>query len=82
MNFPLQEALIECQRRRDCTPDKLIEAMDGFHPSHEGHKLFADFIWQHLETKLPSWIGPVNPHNGDIRKYFKQTKFYYGFFNF
>jgi hypothetical protein len=32
MKFPLTEALQECARRRDCTPDKLIEAMDGFHP--------------------------------------------------
>eukprot|EP01080_Neovahlkampfia_damariscottae_P009038 gene9038-1135_t len=67
--FPLKEALEEAARR-GMSPHELIEPVDGFHPSHEGQKMFSEFIWKFLMEKHPDWVGDVNPHNAEILKRF------------
>jgi acyloxyacyl hydrolase len=65
VEFPLKEALEEA-RRRGLSPHILIEPVDGFHPSHDGHKMFAEFMWKYLVEKHGDWLGPVNPNNQNI----------------
>ena len=43
-----------------------IEPSDGFHPSQKGNELFAEQLWNFLESEFPAAIGPVNPHNNAI----------------
>jgi len=66
MDFPLKEA-VEDVRRRGLSPSVLIEEVDGFHPSHTGHKFFGEHLWKHLTTNYPHWIGPINPNNELIK---------------
>jgi acyloxyacyl hydrolase len=69
IDFPLEAALEE-SRRRGMSPHLLIEAVDGFHSSHEGHKMFAEFEWKYILEKHADWLGPVNPHNDAIKAKF------------
>lgn len=70
MEFPLKKMFDEwVASGKD--PADLIEAVDGFHPSHTTHRLIAKFVWNELTTKYPSFIGPVNPHNAEIAEKFK-----------
>jgi len=66
-NIGLRQTL-EDFRRRGISPHILIEEVDGFHPSHEGHKVAADHLWKLLESY--GWIGRVNPNNHLIRARF------------
>lgn len=50
--------------------EDLIERVDGFHPAQLGNELLSDAVWRHLETKFPSAIGDVNPHNDEIEALF------------
>lgn len=69
MPFPTQKLFDEwVAKGKD--PAELIEAVDGFHPSHEAHRQLAKMIWNELVTKYPSFIGPVNPYNAEIYKMF------------
>jgi acyloxyacyl hydrolase len=69
MDFPLEQALEEA-RRRGMSTHELIEPVDGFHPSHEGQKMFSEFIWKFLVENHRDWIGDVNPYNEEIIKRF------------
>jgi len=66
-NIGLRQTL-EDFRRRGISPHILIEEVDGFHPSHEGHKVAADHTWKLLESY--GWVGRVNPNNNLIRARF------------
>jgi len=50
---------------------QLIQPVDGFHPSQEAVALFTDIIWEQLKREAPDFIPPVNPHNNEIEKRFK-----------
>lgn len=49
---------------------RLIEASDGFHPSQTGNAVFAMDFFKFLEENHPEAIGPINPHNDEIRQMF------------
>jgi len=67
--FPLPEAL-EYAKKQGIPLAKLIEPMDGFHPSHLGHNIFAELIWEYLQNNLPHFIGPFNDNNSKIAQIF------------
>jgi len=67
--FPLQEA-IEIMKKQGKPLTLLIEVMDGFHPSHFGHQMFSDIIWEYLQNNLPHFIGPYNNNNTKIYEIF------------
>lgn len=69
MNFPLKKMFDEWVNAGG-DPAELIETVDGFHPSHTGHRLLAKAIWNELVAKYPSFVGPVNPRNAAIFKKF------------
>jgi acyloxyacyl hydrolase len=35
-----------------------------------GSQLWAQEVWSEMQTKWPNLIGPVNPHNDEIRRLF------------
>lgn len=47
---------------------ELIEPSDGFHPNQFGQALFAEYLWNALQTA--GVIPPANPHNDAIRARF------------
>jgi acyloxyacyl hydrolase len=65
MDFPMQKVL-QMWTSQGGDPAELIEAVDGFHPSHTFHRLMSKVVWEELMTKHPSFVGPVNPHNAEI----------------
>jgi acyloxyacyl hydrolase len=69
MDFPLQK-IWDMWVGQGGDPAELIEAVDGFHPSHTFHRLMAKVVWDELLTKYPSFVGPINPHNAEIIKLF------------
>lgn len=69
MDLPLQKIMDVWASQGGHLPD-LIEAVDGFHPSHAFHRLMSKMVWEELSTKYPSFIGPVNPYNAQIQKIF------------
>ena len=52
-------------------PWQLIESVDGFHINQYGHGVTADTLWSWLQTNKPDWLPPLNPHNADIERVFK-----------
>lgn len=69
MDFPLK-TVFDMWIAQGGDPADLIEAVDGFHPSHTAHRLMAKVLWKELVTNYPSFIGPVNPNNAEIIKKF------------
>jgi lysophospholipase L1-like esterase len=49
---------------------RMIEAADGFHPSQTGNAVFAQEFFKFLEQSHPDAIGPINPHNDEIKQMF------------
>jgi acyloxyacyl hydrolase len=49
----------------------LIESVDGFHINQYGHGITSDVLWSWLQKNKPNWLPPLNPHNADIEKVFK-----------
>jgi acyloxyacyl hydrolase len=48
----------------------LIEPVDGFHPSQAGNMILSQQLWTWLEQNHPEALGPINPHNDEIRAMF------------
>ena len=48
----------------------LFEPTDGFHPSQLQHEILAEVVWVFFKTKFRYALGPVNPHNPEIRGQF------------
>ena len=49
---------------------RMIEAADGFHPSQTGNAIFAQEFFKFLEQSHPDALGPINPHNDEIKQLF------------
>jgi len=67
--FPIRE-MIQKWEAAGKDPAKLIEPVDGFHPSQTANALFADWLWASIQNDHPDWIGEVNPNNETITKLF------------
>jgi acyloxyacyl hydrolase len=50
---------------------QIIESADGFHMNQFGHAVFSDVLWRWLQKEKPQWLPPLNPHNADIERVFK-----------
>ena len=48
----------------------LFEPTDGFHPSQLQHEILAETVWVFLKAKFRYALGPINPHNAEIRRRF------------
>ena len=48
----------------------LFEPSDGFHPSQLQHEILAESVWVFLKAKFRYALGPINPHNAEIRRRF------------
>ena len=48
----------------------LFEPTDGFHPSQLQHEILAEVVWVFLKTKFRYALGPLNPHNAEIKRRF------------
>jgi acyloxyacyl hydrolase len=68
-DMPMKEAIDEWTKKGGKVAD-LIEVVDGFHPSPTCHNFMGQLLWRELETNYPHWLGPVNPHNAEIKKLF------------
>lgn len=70
IDFPFDEAI---QRWVDQggQPWQLIESVDGFHINQYGHAIVSDVLWSWLQKEKPQWLPPLNPHNADIERVFK-----------
>lgn len=49
---------------------QLIEPVDGFHPNQNAQALGAKVLVQMLESKVPHFLGKVNPNNHLIKQLF------------
>ena len=70
MDFPL-DAVIQRWKSMGGQDWQLIQPVDGFHPSQEAVALFTDIFWEQLKKEAPDFIPPINPHNEEIIKRFK-----------
>lgn len=48
----------------------LYQPVGGGHPSQTAHALWADAIWNYMESNWPQILGPVNPYNSQIEAIF------------
>jgi len=51
-------------------PSDLYQAADGGHPSQTAQVLWADAIWNTIESQWPEVLGDVNPFNAEIESMF------------
>jgi acyloxyacyl hydrolase len=70
LDFPFDEAMQEWINQGG-QPWQLIEGVDGFHINQYGHAIVSDVLWKWLQKEKPQWLPPLNPHNADIEKIFK-----------
>ncbi|CAF3362404.1 unnamed protein product [Rotaria socialis] len=70
LDFPFDEVIQEWIAQGG-EPWQLIESVDGFHINQYGHALVSDVLWSWLQKNRPQWIPPMNPHNADIERVFK-----------
>ena len=67
--LPLRE-ILEDWKNHGNDPAKLIEPVDGFHPSQTANALIASKAWDLFMQKYPNLVPPVNPNNEHIKKQF------------
>jgi acyloxyacyl hydrolase len=70
MDFPFEDAIKEWEAQGG-EAWQLIESVDGFHINQFGHAISSDIIWKWLQTNKPNWLPPLNSHNADIERVFK-----------
>ncbi len=70
LDFPFDQAIAEWVAQGG-QPWQLIEPVDGFHINQYGHAIVSDILWGFLQKQHPTWLPPVNPHNADIERIFK-----------
>ncbi|KAM4705100.1 acyloxyacyl hydrolase [Rhinophrynus dorsalis] len=66
----LYQRVIEEWKEKGKDLTKLIEPVDGFHPSQIASALGADLIWQEASKFWPDLFGKENPYNDAIRERF------------
>lgn len=70
LDFPFDQVIQEWVAQGG-QPWQLIESVDGFHINQYGHATVSDILWKWLEQQRPQWLPPLNPHNADIERVFK-----------
>ena len=70
LDFPFEEVIREWESQGG-EAWQLIESVDGFHINQFGHAVTSDVLWSWLQTNKPQWLPPINPHNADIERVFK-----------
>jgi acyloxyacyl hydrolase len=70
LDFPF-DAVVDEWVAQGGQPWQLIEPVDGFHINQYGHAIVSDILWKWLQTEKPQWLPPLNPHNADIERVFK-----------
>jgi acyloxyacyl hydrolase len=70
IDFPFNDALKEWEDQGG-EAWQLIESVDGFHINQYGHGITSDVLWKWLQANKPQWLPPLNPHNADIERVFK-----------
>lgn len=70
LDFPFDQAIAEWEAQGG-EAWQLIESVDGFHINQYGHGVTSDVLWKWLQTNKPEWLPPLNPHNADIERIFK-----------
>ncbi|CAF0795333.1 unnamed protein product [Adineta ricciae] len=70
IDFPFEQAIDEWEAQGG-EAWQLIESVDGFHINQYGHGITSDVLWSWLQKNKPHWLPPVNPHNADIERVFK-----------
>ena len=70
LDFPF-DAVIDEWVAQGGQPWQIVESVDGFHINQYGHALVSDVLWAWLQKEKPQWLPPVNPHNADIERVFK-----------
>ena len=70
LDFPFEQVIQEWVAQGG-EPWQLVESVDGFHINQYGHATVSDVIWKWLQKERPQWIPPLNPHNADIVRVFK-----------
>lgn len=66
-DFPITQVL---NRYPELDLGKVIEPVDGFHPSYYVQRYFAESLWEDLMSKAPHIFGPINPNNDKILQMF------------
>lgn len=49
---------------------QLIEPCDGFHPGQIANYLMPGWLWKHLASDHPTFLGQTNPNNARIAQLF------------
>ena len=70
LDFPFDQVIAEWVAQGG-EPWQLIEPIDGFHINQYGHAIVSDILWGWLQNEKPHWLPPLNPHNADIERIFK-----------
>ncbi|CAF0987919.1 unnamed protein product [Adineta steineri] len=70
LDFPF-DAVIQEWVAQGGQPWQIVESIDGFHINQYGHALVSDVLWAWLQKQHPQWLPPMNPHNADIERVFK-----------
>jgi acyloxyacyl hydrolase len=70
IDFPFDQAIAEWVAQGG-EPWQIIESVDGFHINQFGHAVVSDVLWNWLQQEKPQWLPPLNPHNADIERVFK-----------
>ncbi|CAF4105413.1 unnamed protein product, partial [Rotaria sordida] len=70
LDFPFNDVIQEWVAQGG-EPWQLIESVDGFHINQYGHATVSDVLWKWLQTNKPQWLPPLNLHNADIERVFK-----------
>jgi acyloxyacyl hydrolase len=70
IDFPFDKVFQEWEAQGG-EPWQLLESVDGFHINQYGHAGLSDVIWSWLQQDKPQWLPPLNPHNTDIERVFK-----------
>lgn len=53
-------------------PKYLFQPIDGGHPGQLHQNLKAQKVFEFLEQRYPNSLGPINPHNSEIDRLFKE----------
>jgi acyloxyacyl hydrolase len=70
LDFPFDQVIQEWVAQGG-EPWQIIEPVDGFHLNQYGHAIVSDILWAWLQKEKPEWLPPLNPHNSDIERVFK-----------
>jgi acyloxyacyl hydrolase len=75
IDFPFDQVVQEWVAQGN-EPWQLIESVDGFRINQDGQAILSDVLWEWLQKEKPDWLPPLNPHNADIERVFKDQDGY------